>query len=115
MSYIYLASPYTHPDHAVMEARYKEVAEHTAQMLREGLHVFSPIVHCHKLAVEYGLPRHIDFWEAYNTTMLRVASKLLVLQIEGWEDSRGIRREITLAGIMRIPIQHTRLLPLKGD
>jgi hypothetical protein len=52
---IYLASPYSHPDPAVREARFREACRAAAKLMRLGQPAFSPIVHGHPIAV-YGLP-----------------------------------------------------------
>lgn len=106
MSYIYIASPYTHPKADVMEERYEIVSGHTAFLLNKGIHVFSPIVHCHELAKTFGLPRHAEFWNAYNVTMLRAAGQLLVLTMEGWHESRGVKHEIYIAELLHIPLKY---------
>jgi hypothetical protein len=42
---IYLASPYSHPDRAVREERFRGACRATAALLRSGHAVFSPIAH----------------------------------------------------------------------
>ena len=91
--FIYLASPYTNdPDN-----NFKLAEAHTAKALKQGLVIFSPIVHCHEIAKEYNLPPDFDFWQNYNFGMLRSAEVLHVLMIEGWEDSKGVQAEIDFA------------------
>ena len=53
---IYLASPYTHCDHAVRLERYRAVCRAAAGLIRRGRVVFSPIAHSHAIT-EHGLPR----------------------------------------------------------
>jgi len=72
MSYIYLASPYSHPSHEIMHERYEQAAAVTAHFLRNHRYVYSPIVHCHELARRHDLPRNINFWKDYNVAMLRM-------------------------------------------
>lgn len=103
MSYIYLGSPYTHKDPAVMEQRYRITEAVTAYLLLSGVHVYSPIVHCHTMAVRYNLPRDIEFWRAYNFAMLEPASEFHTLVLPGWEDSRGLKEERVFAYQHKIP------------
>ena len=42
---IYIGSPYTHSDKAVMQDRYDQILSITADLLNRGFHVISPIVH----------------------------------------------------------------------
>ena len=106
MAFIYLASPYTDKSDLIMHNRYLQVAEITAQLLNRGIHVYSPIVHCHELAKRFSLPRDFDFWQRYNEAMLEMASALHILQLEGWNNSKGVRKEIGFATSNSIPIVH---------
>ena len=93
MSYIYLASPYSDPDPLIRELRHYQAMRATADLLRAGRYVYSPIVHCHELAKKYALPTHFDFWQNYNFAMLRAASFFAILQADGWKDSLGVLAE----------------------
>ena len=97
MSYCYIASPYSHEDPAIMEDRYKAVMKITAEYLQGKIHVYSPIVHCHEIAKVYSLPKDYNFWKAYNKTMLDKADKLIVVMLDGWENSIGVSDEIKFA------------------
>ena len=71
-------------------------------MLKEGLAVYSPIVHCHELAKIADLPRDAAFWRKYNFTMLAAAESIGVLMLPAWDQSVGIGEEVeqgTKAGI----------------
>lgn len=74
--------------------------------MREGKHVYSPIVHCHPLAVTYDLPKEVDFWERFNFSMLIHARSLRVYMLDGWKDSRGLAGEIQFAQDCGIPVQY---------
>ena len=102
---IYLASPYSHPYAAVREARYRAACEKAAAMMRDGLRVYSPIVHSHPLAV-LGLPGDWDFWAEHNTAMLERSSSVCVLTLPGWEESRGIAAEVEIARALHLPVRY---------
>jgi len=102
---IYLGSPYSHPDPAVMEERFTRVSKETASLLNAGFMVYCPIAHCHPLAAAYDLPRDSDFWYRHNVSILRHCEALYVLRLEGWEESVGLKREIEFAGNAYIPIK----------
>jgi len=104
MSYIYIASPYTDPDWEVMVKRFTLAEEVTAQLLRQGDHIYSPIVHCHELAQKHELPTDFEFWQNYNRAMLSKASELYVLAMDGWEDSKGVQAEREFAKQCGIPV-----------
>lgn len=112
MAYIYLASPYTHRSELIRHQRYLQVAEVCAAFLRDNITVYSPIVHCHELAKRHSLPTKFDFWMSHNYEMLKPAAQLMVLELEGWRDSKGLRGEIQFALDHNIPIVQT-IFPLK--
>jgi hypothetical protein len=87
--FVYLGSPYSHPDEQVREARYLEAERAMVQMLKDGTHTYSPIVMTH--------------------AFLGMASELRVLMIEGWHSSVGLADEINMAGLLGIPISYWRL------
>ena len=95
--YMYLASPYSHPDPFVREMRYLWTMHEMTLMLQEGMAVYSPIVHCHELAKIADLPREAAFWMKYNFTMLAAAEILGVLMLPGWKESVGVTEEISKA------------------
>jgi len=104
MSFIYLASPYSHPNPGVMMERYLRVRTATAFLLRNRVWTYSPIVHCHELALAHQLPTGAEYWEEYNHAMLGRARELFVLQLPGWEESKGIKGEMDFAKRKKIPI-----------
>jgi len=104
MSFVYLASPYTHGDPKIVEERAAAAANFTAAHLRKGVFIYSPIVHCHELAKTHDLPKDFEFWKSYNFAMLSKASELWVLTLAGWEVSKGVREERTFAKSFNLPL-----------
>lgn len=102
--FIYLASPYSHKDPFIREMRYLWVMKEMGAMLKTGLYVYSPIVHCHELVKVCDLPRDAAFWEKYNFTMLAAAEYLYLLVIPGTRESIGCAAEIKQAQSCNIPI-----------
>jgi hypothetical protein len=74
------------------------------RMLKEGLAVYSPIVHCHELAKIVDMPRAAGFWEKYNFVMLEAAETFGILMLPGWEESVGIAGETKKAQDCRLRI-----------
>ena len=103
---IYLASPYSHDDPRVRDARYEAACEHVVLMLREGRLVYSPIVHSHALA-RRGLPGDWPFWEAHDRVMLGWSGAVEVLQLPGWETSEGVLAEIAIAARLGLPVAYS--------
>jgi hypothetical protein len=104
--YSYLCSPYSHPDPAVRAERYVAVLKETAYLLKMGLHIYSPIVHCHELAKVANMPTDAEFWKAYNFCMIRSAEYVKVLMLDGWEASVGIKGEVEEARRLHIPVMY---------
>jgi hypothetical protein len=96
---IYLASPYSHPDPLVRQARFDAACRATAQLVLGSCNVFSPIIHSHPL-VRFGLPTDWAFWQRFDTEHIRRCDEVLVLQIDGWQASAGVRAEIELAAAL---------------
>jgi hypothetical protein len=103
--FIYLASPYSHPDAAVREQRYLDVCRATAALMRAGHVVFSPIAHSHPIEVS-GMGETLSgaFWKRQDIPLLRHAARLAVLMLPGWEQSEGIKWEIETAEALDIPV-----------
>ncbi len=102
---IYLASPYSHPEPAVRQWRYEAACQATAELLRRGHVVVSPIVHSHAL-VRFGLPGDWEFWQRCDAALLCRCQRLFVLTLEGWRESRGVQAEIDLAIDLDLPIDY---------
>lgn len=94
---VYLATPYTHKDLKVQTQRYVLVTKAAAWLLRHGHMVYSPITHCHPMAVHGGLPNSWQFWRHIDTVYLRHSRMLVLLPLPGWERSVGVAAEIDLA------------------
>lgn len=93
--FIYLASPYTHPEAATRESRVKEATRVAAFLMRKGHTVFSPITHGHAVAEHLppALAEDHEFWMRQCRPMLEVSDVLIILPLPGWHQSAGIREE----------------------
>jgi len=101
----YLASPYSDPDPAVRQQRFEAACAMAATMLRAGHSVFSPIVHSHPL-VAYGLPTDWSFWQRVDVEHLRQCDEVVVLMLDGWDCSTGVREEVRLARELGKPVRY---------
>lgn len=107
MPFIYLASPYSHPNPQVRRQRYLQTAKFCATIAEEGnVFLFSPIVHWHDIVASFDLPETADYWIRYNRCMQRAAYKLWVLQLDGWRESIGVQKEIELAETLEQPVEY---------
>jgi hypothetical protein len=102
---IFLCSPYSHPEPFVREARFLAACRAAATLLKHGHMVYSPIVHGHPLAA-FGVPTDWSFWHAANTWHLERCESVVVLVLDGWQDSAGVRREMELANELGKPVMY---------
>lgn len=103
---IYIASPFSHPEKSVEEARYHNVLDYTAHLIQQKIVAFSPIVHCYGMHLKHKLPGDARYWKRFNEEMLVHAHLLHVLKLDGWETSKGVQAEIQFAKYKKIPIIH---------
>lgn len=102
-SLVYLACPYTHPDPAVREARFRAATRAAATLAAAGVHVFSPITHTHPILLAGDLPHGWEYWEAYDRAVLDACRSLVVLKLEGWDQSAGVQAEVEVAKHLGLP------------
>ena len=110
MSFVYLASPYSHDDPDVVEERVRVAGAVAARMMEFGVAVFSPVVHSHYICDHLPPSMRYDheFWMTQDLAVLKSASKLVVLQLKGWKRSRGVAREIAAAEAVGIPVVYVK-------
>ena len=104
----YLASPYSDFDPAIRLQRFQAACKATAELMNEGVRIFSPIAHTHPIAMAGDLPLGWDFWEQYDREMIAVCDELIVLCLDGFEDSRGVQAEIAIAKELGIPVSYRK-------
>lgn len=105
---IYLASPYTHPDAAVREQRFREACHTAAALMRVGHVVYAPVVHGHPLA-EHGVPGDWRTWEQSGREHLARCDEVVVLVLDGWLESAGVAAEVQIAGELGKPVRYLAL------
>jgi hypothetical protein len=103
---IYLASPYSHPDPTIKEARFEAACRVAANLMRRGELVFSPIAHSHPIAVCGGIPGSWECWQAFDEIMINACSELRVLMLPGWSDSVGVAAEVAIAERLGKPVKY---------
>lgn len=101
----YLATPYTHARSHVRHQRFTCVTEVMADLMLSGELVYSPISMTHHAAVAHGLPHDFAFWSEHCRAVLQCCGKLIILKLDGWQQSVGVAAEIAMAEEMGIPIE----------
>ena len=119
MKRIYLASPYSDPDHNpnVEEGRFQAACRKAAEIMEAGYVVFSPIAHGHPIAKHGGLPKDIDYWKKTDTSFIEWADEVWFLMIPGWTESKGIALESEIAIKLGKPMKHIMIneMPSRGS
>ena len=102
----YLASPYNHPDRSVMEGRRAAACRKAGELIASGVATVSPVAHNAAILHEVGGATGWEAWKIQDGAMLAACSKVLVLRLPGWEDSKGVAAEISLAQQLGKPIEY---------
>jgi hypothetical protein len=103
---IYIASPYSHESVAIMQERFEQVRDFTAELIKSNVCAFSPIAHTHEMAQTNRMPTDFQFWQDYCLSMLKKADKMVVLKIFGWEQSIGVAAEIEYCHQQGIEVEY---------
>ena len=103
---IYIGSPYSDPDHLVREDRATQVERFAARYVQRGHVIYCPIASWHHVAQKFTLPTDHQFWQQLNIGILRLASEMWVLRLDGWDYSIGLTKEMDMARDLYIPIFH---------
>jgi len=112
----YLANPFTDKNDDVMNERLKKSIDASITLLKNDIFSFSPIAYNGAWSRDsYQLPVEWAFWEVYDKTFLDHMNGLLVLQLEGWQNSVGVQAEIEYALNQNMPIIYVTMEDLNND
>ena len=104
---VYLASPLSHPSPRVMGARLEAVRHVCGEMIKQGVIIYSPLAYsCEMDRRGFRPPQG---WYAFDLPFLARADELLVLQLPGWEQSKGIIMEMAAARTKGLPVRYLAL------
>lgn len=103
---IYLAVPYSHPDPWVREARFEAANRLAAQLIEAGQLVFSPISMSHPIEQHMSEVRSTDFWLRLDMAIAPHCTRLVILKMPGWKESRGVDAEIAYFADRGLPITY---------
>ena len=102
----YLASPFTHPKQSVRNVRANLATAAAINLLKRNIHVFSPISYNANWSRKAGagLPCEWPFWEVYDKNFLSRCDGFIILQVDGWVTSVGIKAETQYAKEIGLPV-----------
>ena len=123
---VFLSSPYSHPNPAIMEDRARMAEDACAWLTGEGYLPLSPIAMWHRSAARNNMPTNANAWMGWNRAWLGASDAVAHLMLEGWEDSAGMAMERAWADEADMPqarigpwmnsfrVHHGQLHPPRG-
>lgn len=102
---IYLASPYTHENPEIVKQRVNIAGQVSAKLLELGIHSISPVVYGQAL-IEHGqmTDSSWDYWGKFCGDIMDICDQMYILDIDGWNDSKGIIGETDYMKILGKPV-----------
>ena len=92
--YAYLATPYSQWPHGLDDA-HRQACRLAWSLISRGVPVYSPIAHMHPIAMVGGLdPTDHELWLTVDEAMMAGAAELLIADLPGWRQSRGVAIEM---------------------
>ena len=90
---IYLAAPYSSQSCITEHNRFYSVSAVAAKLIKEGHVVISPITHSHPMRKFWELKGDYKTWRKQNELFMDMSTRMIILKLDGWEESEGIREE----------------------
>lgn len=97
MRKIFLACPYSHPDENIVHQRFIACNNVAAKITESGNTVFSQVTMSHpiNLVLKKTAKENVGkMWAPIDAVFLDAMDELIVLDLDGWDKSAGIKREI---------------------
>lgn len=117
----YLAAPYTDPNELIRKERVRTADMVAAALMEQhGFCIYSPLTHSQAVVPFLSMETIQDhnFWMRQCLPMVKAASALLLLELDGWKESKGVKMEVDAAKALMMPIYrvlpHGRLAPVQS-
>lgn len=98
MRKIFLACPYSHTDPSVTHERFIESNKVAAIIVESGNAVFSQVSMSHPINLAFVGKDKTEIgalWAPVDEVFMDMLDELIILDLPGWDQSSGIKREIT--------------------
>jgi hypothetical protein len=107
MAYYYISNPYNGTEEQ-KEQRAEVAARVSGMLLKKGIHAWSPIVHNHAMMKNhtFTLEERRSLILDFDFSLLKASKGMIVLTIDGWDKSYGVRAEIELCQKLSIPVSY---------
>lgn len=102
---VYIASPYSHPDPAVRAARHQAAVEALLTAVRIGVSAYVPIAATGNTTAD---DITHEQWMRFDLPLLARCDALIVLLLDGWQESAGVQMELRAAERVGIPIYYAK-------
>jgi hypothetical protein len=104
---VYVAIPYSDDNIAVRIQRFDIATKYAAQLVMQGLVVYSPITHAHPMAqMEPALGYGWTTWQRQDEIYIPLCKELHVLKVGDWQHSKGVTAEIEAFKKLNRPIRY---------
>lgn len=101
--FYYLCTPYSsHP--RGQDAAHDEAVAASILCIKAGISVFCPIAHSHEMAKRGGIGGGFETWQEFDKAMIRASRGVIVVEMDGWRESTGIKAEIDYAKRLDKPV-----------
>lgn len=112
----YLATPCAKYPGGTQKA-FEDAAEQAGFLLKNGINVFCPITHSHPIHPHVNPSDPHSFWLDLDRLFMQVAKGMIICKLIGWEESKGIAKEIDFFFKLKKPIVYMipNEIPQWGD
>lgn len=103
---VFVSGPYSHPDNSIKQTRVNLIANACLNFMEKGQVAISPLTFGLSLIEKTGkqLPDDYVFWGKFCEEFVRACHTIYILDIDGWQESSGVRGEIEEAKKNNIPV-----------
>jgi len=109
-SYIFISAPYSEIPESVVDVNMKIMDAYVTRLLTNKKFCVSLLSMIHPLMRSYNhIPQDGAFWYPYSEMLVSKASELHVLELPGYEGSKGIKLEINVAKEYGIPVVYVSM------
>ena len=114
IKYTYITAPFWHEDYDIRHLRYRCVTQTAGKLIETGESIFSPITHSYMFKLKGNLDKwsHDDMLN-FDKAILENASKIYILTLPGWKESKGVNMELVFAASCKPPKEIVYLNPEK--
>lgn len=96
---IYISGPYSDPNPLVRDERERQLTIAAAIFAKHGHVVYSPITHSAPLERAGANKSHAE-WLEFDLPFMKMCTRCVVLEIDGYAKSEGVKSEINLFWMM---------------